>query len=162
MAVVIAIGLVLTAISIPYVAGMLRASSLSTQAQEFMSTLNYARSEAIKRNQRVTICKSADGLECTTDDGWEQGWIVFVDVENSATVADPDDILRVNGPMGSELTLTGNTPVSNYVSYVGRGEPQRLTGAFLAGTLTLCRQDRGVKMVIARTGRVRTENTTCN
>ena len=160
--VAIAIALVLMAVSAPYLTGMYRSAGLSTTAHDFLSTLSYARSEAIKRNQRVTVCKSADGLECTTQGGWELGWIVFVDAGNLAQVADPGDILRVRGPLRGETTLNGNMPVRNYVSYVSNGSTQYVSGAFQAGTLTLCRQDSGVKFILARAGRVRTEKTTCS
>jgi type IV fimbrial biogenesis protein FimT len=159
--VAIAIALVLMAVSAPYLTGMYRSAGLSTTAHNFLSTLSYARSEAIKRNQRVTVCKSVDGLECSTQGGWEQGWIVFVDAGNQAQLASPEDILRVQGPLRGETTLTGNTPVRNYVSYVANGSTQYISGAFQAGTLTLCRQERAVKFILARAGRVRTEKTTC-
>ncbi|WP_158269768.1 GspH/FimT family protein [Desulfonatronum sp. SC1] len=159
--VAIAIALLLLAVSAPYLGGMLRSAGVSTTAHEFLSTLSYARSEAINRNQRITVCKSADGRECTTQGGWEQGWIVFVDAGNQAQVAESEDILRMRGPLRGETTLTGNMPVRNYVSYVSNGSTQYVSGAFQAGTLTLCRQERGVKFVLARAGRVRTEKTTC-
>jgi type IV fimbrial biogenesis protein FimT len=86
---------------------------------------------------------------------------VFVDAGNLAQMVDPDDILRVRGPLRGETTLTGNMPVRNYVSFVSNGSTQYVSGAFQAGTLTLCRQDSGVKFILARAGRVRTEKTTC-
>jgi type IV fimbrial biogenesis protein FimT len=159
--VAVAIALVLMVISAPYVVGMFRNAGVSTMAHEFLSTLSYARSEAIKRQQRVTVCKSADGEECTTQGDWEQGWIVFVDVDNAAQVAAPEHVLRTRETLRENTTLTGNQPVRNYVSYVANGATQYVSGAFQAGTLTLCRQERGVKFVIARAGRVRTESTTC-
>jgi type IV fimbrial biogenesis protein FimT len=159
--VAIAIALVLMAISAPYMMRMMRNASLSTSAHDFLSTLNYARSEAIKRQQRVTICKSADGVTCTTQGDWDQGWIVFVDAEAQAQVADAGDILRVREALKDPMTLEGNMPVSNYVSYVGNGATQYVSGAFQAGTLTLCNQERGVNFVLARAGRVRTESISC-
>ncbi|HDQ41680.1 MAG TPA: hypothetical protein ENN39_11730 [Desulfonatronum sp.] len=159
--VVVAIALLLMIIATPYMAGMLRNAELSTQAHEFLSTLNYARSEAIKRHQRVTVCKSVDGEECTTQGGWEQGWIVFVDADNTAQVQNREDILRVRGPLREGTSLSGNQPVRNYVSYVGNGSTQYVSGAFQAGTLTLCSHQQGVQFILARAGRVRTQSTTC-
>lgn len=160
--VAVVIAFVLMVIGTPYVLGMFRTAGVTTQAHEFLSTLNFTRSEAIKRNQRVSVCKSADGLECTTAGGWEQGWIVFVDSGHAGQPADTANILRVRGPLRDKTTLTGNMPVRNYVSYVGTGATQMLSGAFQAGTLTLCQHGRGVKFVIARAGRVRTESTECS
>ncbi|SDB02756.1 type IV fimbrial biogenesis protein FimT [Desulfonatronum thiosulfatophilum] len=159
--VAIAIALILMAVATPYVMGMLRNAGVSTVAHEFLTALNYARSEAIKRNHRITICKSSNGTECTVNGGWEQGWIIFTDATNTGTVEDPSQILKIRRPLGSGFTLSGNMPVRNYISYVSNGSTQYLSGAFQAGTLTLCRQSRGVKFVLARAGRVRTESHEC-
>ncbi|MCK7498710.1 MAG: GspH/FimT family pseudopilin [Comamonadaceae bacterium] len=52
-------------------------------------------SEAIKRGVRVTLCKSMDGTGCASGGGYEQGWIVFVDPNDNATVDAGGAIIRV-------------------------------------------------------------------
>lgn len=55
--------------------------------EEFTSALNYARSEAVKRGKRVSLCASADGSKCSGS--WPQGWIAFVDSATSDDAATP-------------------------------------------------------------------------
>jgi type IV fimbrial biogenesis protein FimT len=40
-----------------------------------------ARSEAIKRGEVVSICKSADGANCNDAGEWNGGWITFVNTD---------------------------------------------------------------------------------
>lgn len=61
--------------------------------------------------------KSTDGSQCITKGDWDQGWIIFVDVDNAARVADAKDILRVRGALTERVSLTGNQAVRNYFSY---------------------------------------------
>ncbi|KQW36095.1 hypothetical protein ASC76_15320 [Rhizobacter sp. Root404] len=56
--------------------------------------LKFARSEAMKRGQPVSICPSTDGTTCLSDNSWQNGWIVFYDQNASATVDGTDVILR--------------------------------------------------------------------
>ena len=52
---------VLLAIAIPGFNETLKNNRITSQVNEFTSALYYARSEAITRGKRVTLCKSADG-----------------------------------------------------------------------------------------------------
>lgn len=64
------------AIAMPAFSSVGRSARLTSAVNEMVASLNLARSEAIKRNQRVVVCKSANATTCTTTGGWEQGWIV--------------------------------------------------------------------------------------
>jgi prepilin-type N-terminal cleavage/methylation domain-containing protein len=70
---------VLLGIGIPAFGGLAQDNRLSTTTNRLVGALHLTRSEAVRRNARVTICSSADGEYCATEGGWEQGWIVFVD-----------------------------------------------------------------------------------
>jgi type IV fimbrial biogenesis protein FimT len=60
------------------------------------SDFRYARSEAIKRTNRVTICASSNGTSCTGAGAlWKNGWLVFVDENGNGTVDAGDVVLRV-------------------------------------------------------------------
>jgi type IV fimbrial biogenesis protein FimT len=49
---------------------------LLSLTERIRSAINYARSEAIRRQDVVTLCKSKDGKTCTGT--WHDGWIVFL------------------------------------------------------------------------------------
>src|SRR5688572_2595220 len=82
LAVVAVIG-VLAVVSIPSLKTAFNSVRLSSATNVFVSGLHLARSEAIKRNARVVLCKSANGDACSAGGGWEQGWIVFHDANNN-------------------------------------------------------------------------------
>lgn len=71
--VVVAVLAVLQTLAAPAFSGLVSSMRLSTAANSLFSSLLLARSEAIKRNSRAVVCKSATGYACTTSGGWEQG-----------------------------------------------------------------------------------------
>ena len=81
--VTIAIAALLLAAAIPTLSGVAKSIRLSAASNTFVSGLYLARCEAIKRNGRVVLCKSADGVCCASTGGWEQGWMVFHDSNNN-------------------------------------------------------------------------------
>lgn len=51
------------------------------QSDSLAAHLEYARGEALRREQTVTICPSRDGRNCRLDGDWHHGWILFTDAE---------------------------------------------------------------------------------
>lgn len=76
--VTIAVAVILMAVAVPSFSNATLRSQLRSSASDVASSAFLARSEAIKRNSVVTMCMSADGANCTTSGGWQQGWIVHV------------------------------------------------------------------------------------
>jgi type IV fimbrial biogenesis protein FimT len=116
---------------------------LTAASNAFLSHLYLARSEAIKRNGRVVLCKSADGVACASSGGWEQGRLVFHDLNNNG-VLDPGEPVFASGErLHTSLRMTGNQNVGRYVSFDANGTTRLVGGGFQAGTVTLCRQSLG-------------------
>lgn len=159
LVVVMSIAALLTALAVPSFRDQFTRTRLTTHSSTLLSSLLLARSEAIKRNVRVALCKSADGRTCITSGAWEQGWLVFVDKNNDASRAEFEPIVMVVGPLSGAFKLVGNSSIANYVSYSPSGATQFTSGAFQAGTFTLCdgESSSGLarKIVINATGRAR-------
>jgi len=51
------------------------------QGNSLAAHLEYARSEALRRVQTITVCPSRDGRHCRLDGDWHRGWIIFTDAE---------------------------------------------------------------------------------
>jgi len=141
--VVASIAAVLLAITVPSMGAMLNTQKAVSLTNTFLASLHLARSEAIKRNGRAVVCKSADNLQCSTTGAWEQGWIVFHDVNNNARLDTDELVVLQQGPAPAGLRLRGNTPVAVYVSYSAGGTAKLTSGAFQAGTFTLCPAEAG-------------------
>ena len=138
--VVLTIAAVLMGMAAPSFSVLLATMRLKTTAELFINHLNFARSEAIKRNSRAVLCKSADGMQCASTGGWDQGWIVFHDANNNAQVDLDELILAQQPPLKGSVKFAGNTTIAKYVSYTPDGGANFVSGAFQAGTFILCVQ----------------------
>jgi type IV fimbrial biogenesis protein FimT len=136
--VVSAIAATLVSMAVPSVSTMLTAQRTAAITNRFLSSLHLTRGEAIKRNGRVVMCKSADAGQCTTTGGWEQGWLMFHDRNNNALRDSDEPVIQQQVGTAASLRLSGNTPVASYVSYAPSGRARLVSGAFQAGTFTIC------------------------
>lgn len=164
----LAVAGILVTLAVPSFTTFVKNNRLITQTNDFVSSLNLARSEAIRRGDRVTLCKSSDQASCSGSGGWEQGWIIFVDVNDDGVVTNPaTNVLRVHDSLSPGATLKGDTDLANYVSYVSSGATQKIGGGLSAsqtGVVVLC-DDRGFisdarAIQIGSTGRVSSASAT--
>lgn len=139
--VLVTVGVVAGALGLglPSLQDMLQSAELSSAAQDLLGDLERARAEAIRRNQRVALCKSPAGVQCVAQGGWEQGWIVFHDANNNGRMDAGEELIARREGLSGGLRVRGNQPVANYVSYTAIGASKSTAGGFQAGTLTLCR-----------------------
>lgn len=158
--VVVAVMAIIQSVAAPALSGMANSMHLTSAVNSLFSSLHLARSEAIKRNSRVVVCKSATGDACLTTGAWEQGWIVFHDANNNAALDVGEVIFMRQQAMAQALRFKGNVPVANYVSFTPMGRTSYTSGAFQAGTLTVCAESAtrvdARQIVISSTGRPRT------
>ncbi len=153
---------ILLMVAVPGFQSMIQNSRLTTQAGEFMSALYLARSEAIKRGVRVTLCKSSNieskSMSCTKDGDWSQGWIVFVENSGSENAAldSGETVLRLRGSLEGGNVLRGYGNVEDYISYVANGFSRTVTNSVQTGDLVLCDSrndpDRSRAIIINATG----------
>lgn len=125
--------------AVPNFRVMVQNNKLIAKKNEFITTLNLARSEAVKRGTRVTVCASTNKTACNSDD-WSKGWIVFSDI-NADTVLDSgtggcqsgeDCLLRVGADTGEISLLSNNFTNNGHIQYLARGAIDS------AGTFVFC------------------------
>lgn len=162
--VVVALVVILQSLAAPAFSAMVNSMRMTTAVNSLLSSLMLARSEAIKRNSRAVVCKSATGDTCITTGGWEQGWIVFHDANNNAARDADETILSREAALSQPFKFKGNDPVSSYVSFNPMGRTLYTSGAFQAGRLTVCPESAtrvdARQIVISSAGRPRTVKTT--
>jgi len=175
--VALAVVSVIIAVGLPNMSVFFKSNRMVANTNALISGLNIARSEAIKRNSRVSICKSTNAdtaaPTCATGtENWSDGWIVFVEgteVTNEIgaySSATDGPILKINaGAEGSNVTITADsTSIDKYASFTSRGIPKLSSGASQSGVYRVCDQ-RGLTnaaggvvargVVLASSGRVR-------
>ena len=78
--VVLAIMAVLLTIVVPSFSSVFLSNKLSSYANAWAASAQLARSEAVKRNAAVTLCRwnssATTTTTCATSGTWQQGWIV--------------------------------------------------------------------------------------
>lgn len=140
--VVLALLAVLLSLAGPNLQGLRQKHQMQSQAEQLQVSLLLARSEALRRQQRVTLCvresSAGAGPLCATSGTWAQGWVMFVDGNDSGHREASETVLELHGALPEFLKLQGNATVDRYISYGPEGRSQSTSGAFQAGTLTLC------------------------
>jgi type IV fimbrial biogenesis protein FimT len=160
MLVVLAVMGVLAGIAVPAMGRMIDSTCLTFFANDFLASMYLARSEAIKYKGRSSLCKSADGASCAASGGWEQGWIVFRDANNDGKVDPGEQVVHYTQALPSGFRLTGNQNIGSYISFAPTGRTRMVSGAFQAGTITLCKraaEAEARQIVINNTGRARVD-----
>ncbi len=152
---------VLLTAAVPAYRDWIAAQRLANHAHFITDTLDLARSEAIKHGNRVNLCKTRDRRQCTDDGDWEQGWLLFVDENRSGQVDDDTVVLHREGAARDGITMRGNRPVEDYVSFTSLGHARLLSGALQMGTFVICKSGQNaLKVVLANSGRARIDKTT--
>lgn len=129
---------ILLLVAVPGLVGVLRSNAVQTQADLFITSLNYARSEAARLNRTVIICRSTDGYACSNDSDWRDGWLVYEDLDSDGKVEtnDGDMVLRVYDGLSRDYTLMPTRGFSNRVVYRATGD------ASTAGRFVVCPSGR--------------------
>jgi type IV fimbrial biogenesis protein FimT len=161
--VALVIAAILVAIAAPSYREFMQDTRMSGDANEFLTMVNFARSEAIKRDARVTMCNSANGDACASAGGWEQGYVIYVDAGTIGTRDNGDTILRVHGPLTTRNALTGTTNVARFISFIGDGRSMLDDATAQAGNVDLCSSEgvgSGRRLELAL-GRAQVSKITC-
>ena len=78
-------------------------SRMVTTVNEFVTILQRARSQAIKRGRRVVLCPTRDTTTCGHSLDWQNGWLLF---ESDNREREPDEpLLRIGQPPGDGIYM---------------------------------------------------------
>ena len=159
--IVMAIVGVALGIGLPTLSVYFQSSRMTNNSNAMVAAFQIAKSEAIKRQGPVTVCRSANQASCDLNDDntWEDGFIVFLDVDADRVVdaGDGDILLRIN--VGAEdkldpdagtgsVTIRSDTKTNNehqYVTFSSRGHPKN--GRALQSAMYVVCDSRGIKGV---------------
>ena len=90
---------VLLAWAVPSFNTMIQSNRVASEANGFVGDLQFARAEAVKKGQFVSICPAnAAGTGCASSTtAWQSGWIVFDDPNKNGIVDTSENLLRKQG-----------------------------------------------------------------
>jgi type IV fimbrial biogenesis protein FimT len=106
---------ILLTIGIPSFRFVTNSNRIASEINGLLGDMQFARSEAVKEGQPVTVCVSTDQATCATGataNAWQSGWIVFSDLNANATVdVATDVVLRVQTPFSGTDTFVASNNV---------------------------------------------------
>ena len=118
----LAIVSILLSMGVPSFRNVIMDNRLSDGSNAFMSSINAARSSAIRYQRQATVCPIADYdaavLSCSGDRDWADGWMVWVD-QNRDSLVGAGEILSTQEPMDNSISFQSATVTA--ISYDGRG-----------------------------------------
>jgi len=118
---------ILVTVGFPSFSSMLKTNAVNTERDNLFNSLVYARTEAIKRGETITICKSSDLIICDTTATWTKGWIIFED-SNGNGVLLGETIMRVQETLKQEILLSFDN--GDFVTFDGLGKASDTNGTF--------------------------------
>lgn len=121
----------LLSLAIPEFQSMAQHNQITSAYNAFLSTIQFTRSEAIKRGNNVIICKW-DNLEaaCVSSRNWQDGWAVFDDKNDNGSKDTNEDIIRIHKSLPSSIQMDYRKTKLNYNS-------EGFSPGY-AGTITFC------------------------
>lgn len=118
----LAIAAILLTVGIPSFRDFIMNNRLTTQANEFVASIQTARSLAIRYQRPTRICVSDDPAAatpaCVNSTDWTRGWFVWVDLDRDGVI-DNDEAQRVTQAL--EGTTSFDSTTQSSFTYNARG-----------------------------------------
>lgn len=120
---------ILLVMAVPSFTSIINTNRLTGQANELVADLQFARAEAIRRNQRVTFCPSTNNTSCAAAGNWANRIIT------APTAAGGTEVIRVSAAKPPVQLSGGGTTT---IVFRPDGMSRDAAGNLLNATLTVC------------------------
>jgi len=182
----VAIIAVLAVIAAPNLRDLILNARMTSIANNLMTDLAAARSEAVKRGSSTAICPTTKAAECSTapytncactNSAWNLGWVIFQDSNRDGAINAPTDVIKyspaVDGATDAQPTLVTvvGAQAGPYVPFLASGVSQ--PGGVATVTFSVCdgrslanvdepvARGKGRKITLSGTGRAQAARCTC-
>ena len=127
--IVVSVLAILLSLAVPAFGRLAAAVRVRTEAGKLMSAVHLTRSEAIKRNRKVSLCPYNNELSpgvCSRD--YADGWIVFVNPDRDRELDSGEQLLARGAGLPAGLTVSnrkGTRAADELITYYGDGSSRR-------------------------------------
>ncbi len=151
--VTMSVAIILLTVGVPSFRDVVKNSRITAQTNEFLASVNLARSEAVKRGETMILCPSEDGVECEEDEVKDTDWSIGLILLDAS-----DTVVREWDPIDAGSTFTAN---SGFLQYLDTGV---LPGAAVSFSLEVykCRGHQKRTVILSRQGHATVQTTTCS
>lgn len=125
--VTLAIGSIILTLAVPSFNAMAANNRITSQINELVTFINLGRSEAVTRNVRVVLCRSANATSSSptcggTANTWTTGWLLFASGDaNNTYDAGTDTLIRVSGSARTGIQIRTNATSNNNLEINANG-----------------------------------------
>jgi type IV fimbrial biogenesis protein FimT len=157
----VAIAAIVLTLAIPSFSSIIKNNRQTTMLNEFTSYFLYAKSEAVTRGTAVTFCpRNTAGTNCDASANWDDGWVVFIDVNGNGSKDAGDTIKKVHEAINNDFDIS-SSPSLTEITITPRGF------VLSESTFTFC-DSRGASFarakILRKTGRMKSssDSLTCS
>lgn len=163
MLVTVSIASLLLAIAAPSFKAIVSQSNAMSTADDLSSSIRIARSEAIKRGERVTICANAKASgnqpSCGRERSWTNGWFVFVDNDEDGQRSNDESIITRMDKRPPALSMSFDSVFNGLLSFNPAGASVSVSGAPRSGIVIISYGDQGSRrLTLQANGRLSVDN----
>jgi type IV fimbrial biogenesis protein FimT len=132
--IVVALSAIMMTLAVPSFQNMVANNRITSHTNELVMAINMARSEAVKRNVRVILCRSADPAASPPSCGgsandWTTGWLLFASGDANTTYQEGvDTLIRVGEAARTGIQIHTNGTSDNNLQINSNGSTNEAGG----------------------------------
>ena len=122
--VTLALAAIVMTMGVPSFSDAIDRYRLTSEVNRFVSHVQLARSEAMKRNQPVSLCRSSNGSSCGgADKTYEDGWLLYADAtdDNNNYHSAADSLIKVVDGITGDVTIRSDRTGNRWLSFSSIG-----------------------------------------
>jgi len=150
---------ILVSAAVPGFQSVIQNNKVAATIGPFISAIQLARVEAIKRGRSVSLCSASDAsmTTCGGVGDWGKGWIMFSDPDDTGVLASVGQRIQVHS--NGKYQATVNTPMTR-ITFTSNGFCSSGVGQFSLSAPG-CTGNHGKLLSLSTTGRLSVSATSC-
>lgn len=115
---------ILLAIGMPSYRYVTTNNRMATESDALLGDLQFARAEAIREGQQVSVCVSKNGSSCdaaTLPPAWQEGWMIYSNPHSVTTVDGSDPLVRADTGFSSNGDTFQSSNSTYQINFSGNG-----------------------------------------
>ena len=154
LATVVAIVGITLSLAVPAFSRLMARNAMASSVNLFLAQLHLARSSAVTRERRITLCPATDPVTCSDDHrAWHGGYLVFQDDNRNQELDGGEQVISHEERARSGIRIVSSSQQRNRVTYRPMGRAW-----FSNTTIRFCHPDHpelNRAIIVSNNGRAR-------
>ncbi len=154
LVITLAVAGILTSLAVPAFSNIRAKNAMAGSVNLFLAQLHLARSSAVTRERRITLCPASSPSECDDDhEAWKNGYLIFQDGNKNRERDMDEEIISYQEKTGAAVKIISSSRHRNRISFLplGRAWFSNTTVRFCHGEYP----DLNRAIIVSNNGRVR-------